>query len=65
MPEDQTQTPPTESKRLELSENRSLDQIVMMAAVVTPEPVAPAPSASASAGDGAQATGTPPADFDG
>lgn len=47
------------------SENKGLTQVVEMAPVSVPEPVAPAPSPSGSTGDGAQGGGTPPVDFDG
>jgi hypothetical protein len=52
----------TESNTATRSENKGLDQVVVMDPVVVPEPVAPAPSS-----DGAQASGggTAPADFDG
>jgi hypothetical protein len=62
MPENRAPSP--ETKRADFSENRGLDQVVTMAAVVTHEPIASAPSGSA--GEGTQATGgTAPADFDG
>ncbi len=66
MPEDRApQT--TENKVVRRSENRGLDQVVVMEPVVVPEPVAPAPTPSGSTGDGAQASGgaTVPVDFDG
>jgi hypothetical protein len=55
----------TDNGTAKRSENKGLDQAVVMAPVSVPEPVAPAPSPSSSTGDGAQGGGTPPVDFDG
>jgi hypothetical protein len=57
----------TESGTATRSENKGLTQVIEMAPVSVPEPVAPAPAPSSSTGDGAQASGggTAPIDFDG
>ena len=55
----------TEGNVAQRSENKGLTQVVEMAPVSVPEPVAPAPNPSGSTGDGAQGGGTPPVDFDG
>jgi hypothetical protein len=57
----------TDSGTATRSENKGLDQALVMDPISVPEPVAPAPSSSSSTGDGAQTSGggTPPIDFDG
>jgi hypothetical protein len=63
MPENPAQ--PAEHQVVELTEDRGLDQVVMMAPVVEPEPVAPAPPSASSSGDAEAPGGTAPIDFDG